>query len=316
MKTVSIDKINHLSLKIEGLWREDNVFEWTLNPDVNILSGQNGSGKSTVLRILYFALTGNSTKLKAIHDEFEGNTYYHYKEFYRTKLVLNDNKYQFETFWFFEEEHKSISNLTIDFFASLDQQAVSKEDIQATTKANEKIQSQIDFEIYHYQNQYTKYLLSVSKKAEKAYANGQNIAEKLAEVYAQKTLFFEMIDGLFAETNKKIDRESDDIQFIKGENTPLSVYDLSTGEKQMLLILLKVLFQNQQQSIYILDEPEISMHPDWQEHLIDNIRKLNPNVMVIIATHSPDIIVNGWLDKVVDMRDLLKPLTPEMQHGA
>lgn len=62
---VSIDKINHLSLKIEGLWREGNVFEWTLNPDVNILSGQNGSGKSTVLRILYAVLTNKSGYLKS-----------------------------------------------------------------------------------------------------------------------------------------------------------------------------------------------------------------------------------------------------------
>lgn len=307
MKTVSIDKINQFSLKIEGLWREDNVFEWTLNPDVNILSGQNGSGKSTVLRILYFALTGNNTQLKWLET-------HSYKEFRQIRLTLNDKEHK--PFGIPYEENTSILISNIDFFASLDQEVVPQEDIQIITNADDRIRSQIDFDIFHYQNQYTKYLLSVSKKAEKAYANGQNIAKKLAEVYAQKNLFFEMIDNLFAETNKKIDRESDDIQFIKGENTPLSVYDLSTGEKQMLLILLKVLFQNQQQSIYILDEPEISMHPDWQEHLIDNIRKLNPNVMVIIATHSPDIIVNGWLDKVVDMRDLLKPLTTEMQHGA
>lgn len=216
---------------------------------------------------------------------------------------------------FFSNIPEILGNITIDFFASLDQEAVSREDIQAITKTNDRIHSQIDFDIFHHQNQYTKYLLSVSKRAEKAYANGQNIAAKLAEVYAQKTLFFEMIDALLAETNKKIDRESDVLQFIKGKNTPLSVYDLSTGEKQMLLILLKTLFQNQQQSIYILDEPEISMHPDWQEHLIDNIRKLNPNVMVIMATHSPDMIVNGWLDKVVDMRDLLKPLNDKYENS-
>lgn len=39
-------------IKIEGLWHEFNI-DWSLYPDVNILVGGNGSGKSTVLDLIH-----------------------------------------------------------------------------------------------------------------------------------------------------------------------------------------------------------------------------------------------------------------------
>jgi predicted ATPase len=74
----------------------------------------------------------------------------------------------------------------------------------------------------------------------------------------------------------------------------LTPYDLSAGEKQMLVILLTALVQDNQPAIMIMDEPELSLHTDWQKDLIDNIRRLNENVQLIIATHSPAVIMKGW----------------------
>ena len=37
---------------------------------------------------------------------------------------------------------------------------------------------------------------------------------------------------------------------------------------------------------------------------IQVIRKLNPNVQLIIATHSPFIAMNGWLDKITKISDI------------
>jgi predicted ATP-dependent endonuclease of OLD family len=55
----------------------------------------------------------------------------------------------------------------------------------------------------------------------------------------------------------------------------------------------------------IMDEPELSLHTDWQEKLIDYIRQLNENVQIIIATHSPSIVINGWQDKVFEINGIL-----------
>ena len=72
----------------------------------------------------------------------------------------------------------------------------------------------------------------------------------------------------------------------------------------MLIILLTVLIQDQKNCILLMDEPEISLHYEWQKRLIEIIRELNPNVQLIIATHSPFIAMDGWLDKITNITDI------------
>ncbi|HAO21259.1 MAG TPA: ABC transporter ATP-binding protein, partial [Desulfobacteraceae bacterium] len=130
------------------------------------------------------------------------------------------------------------------------------------------------------------------------------LAKAEQEVDKKKNMFLDMIDELFKSTQKKIDREKNEISFIQREKDIISPYQLSSGEKQILVILLSALIQDNKHSVMIMDEPEISLHTDWQESLIDNIRKLNENAQIIIATHSPSIIINGWQDKVFEMSDI------------
>ena len=117
---------------------------------------------------------------------------------------------------------------------------------------------------------------------------------------------FATINELFADTNKKID-------ISKGNNSTLifhqsgrtiSLEQLSSGEKQLLLILLKVFLLEKQPSIVFMDEPEISLHIRWQREIIDKLRQLNPQCQLFIATHSPSIFGSGWGDKVVYMEDI------------
>ena len=112
-----------------------------------------------------------------------------------------------------------------------------------------------------------------------------------------------MIDELFDETGKKIVRTENEIRFSQiGEI--LVPYQLSSGEKHMLAILLTVLVEDQQPYILFMDEPEVSLHIEWQKKLIDLIVELNPNVQVILTTHSPAVIMNGWVDSVTEVSDI------------
>lgn len=81
-------------------------------------------------------------------------------------------------------------------------------------------------------------------------------------------------------------------------------YQLSSGEKQMLVILLTVLVEDNENYVLFMDEPEVSLHIDWQKRLIDLILELNPNVQIILTTHSPAVIMNGWMDKVTEVTDI------------
>ena len=79
---------------------------------------------------------------------------------------------------------------------------------------------------------------------------------------------------------------------------------LSSGEKQMLVILLTVLVEDHQPYVLFMDEPEVSLHIEWQKRLIELIVELNPNVQIILTTHSPAVIMSGWLDKVTEVSDI------------
>jgi predicted ATPase len=65
---------------------------------------------------------------------------------------------------------------------------------------------------------------------------------------------------------------------------------LSSGEKQLIRILLDTLLAKD--SSIIIDEPELSMHIDWQRVLLASMRELNPTAQIIVATHSPEIMAD------------------------
>ena len=50
----------------------------------------------------------------------------------------------------------------------------------------------------------------------------------------------------------------------------------------------------------------MSLHIDWQKRLVDMILELNPSVQIILTTHSPAVIMNGWLDKVTEVSDIIQ----------
>ena len=53
-----------------------------------------------------------------------------------------------------------------------------------------------------------------------------------------------------------------------------------------------------------MDEPEISLHIEGQQRLITLRRTLNPNVQIILCTHSPAINMDGWVDAVTEIADI------------
>ena len=111
------------------------------------------------------------------------------------------------------------------------------------------------------------------------------------------------MDSLFEDTKKTIIRTENEIRFMQMGET-LMPYQLSSGEKQMLVILLTVLVEDHQPYVLFMDEPEVSLHIEWQKRLINIIMQLNPNVQVILTTHSPAVIMDGWTDRVTEVSEI------------
>lgn len=129
---------------------------------------------------------------------------------------------------------------------------------------------------------------------------------QINEINFYKNKFFEQINRLFADSNKQIDFDKNNAIIFRTHNDKaLSVYELSAGEKQMLIILLSVLIQENQPSIILMDEPEISLHLAWQLDLIDIIQCLNENCQLIIVTHAAGVFNKGWKDKITKMENII-----------
>jgi predicted ATP-dependent endonuclease of OLD family len=161
--------------------------------------------------------------------------------------------------------------------------------------------SLLDIQLYNLQRKYLDYQVNIGNRIIEQLQQGHtDAAQRLSQ---KKTRFQDMVDELFAETGKRIVRTENEIRFTQiGE--VLLPYQLSSGEKQILAILLTVLVQDDQNYVLFMDEPEVSLHMEWQKKLIDLIVELNPNVQIIMTTHSPAVIMNGWLDRVTEVCDI------------
>lgn len=93
-------------------------------------------------------------------------------------------------------------------------------------------------------------------------------------------------------------------ELIVTEPTEIPLPRLSSGEKQLLILLIEALLQKQKPYIFLADEPELSLHIQWQRKIIPAIVAINPNAQIIVATHSPEI-AGKFQENIVDMEDIL-----------
>lgn len=92
------------------------------------------------------------------------------------------------------------------------------------------------------------------------------------------------------------------------ESNSFPISYLSSGEKQLIILLTEALLQKSANYVFIADEPELSLHINWQRKIVEAVRKLNPNSQVILATHSPEI-AGKWSDKIINMENIIKQTT-------
>lgn len=116
------------------------------------------------------------------------------------------------------------------------------------------------------------------------------------------------LNSLFQETNKKVSFVDDQLEIRLLNKNKIDYKKLSSGERQVIFIFLKVINGSVDDSLILMDEPEISLHLSWQEKLLSEIVKVNSNSQIIIVTHSPAVVMNGWLDSFVDITNITTEL--------
>ncbi|WP_099810340.1 AAA family ATPase [Streptococcus suis] len=90
---------------------------------------------------------------------------------------------------------------------------------------------------------------------------------------------------------------------------PVRLKYLSSGEKQIVTLISNLIFKVDKSkfTIFIVDEPELSLHLSWQKKIVANIHEINRNMQLIFATHSPEII-GKYDSKAIELEKHYKPV--------
>lgn len=315
--------------------------EWEVNSKVNILSGINGSGKSTLLRAISTILKGKylstpiDDRISSLTVWFDNNSYIQTaiaKDIEIDQQQINNllkklatkdkgaeslidsprlktisikmlqafsNGHEVEIDEFVKDIHSS-------FISTFDMAApVPKDPGELMDQIVKSSRSELDRHLELVVDRYKTHQIELSNMMSQIISDNDNRFSELKGIFKAKSLMQDILDKLLNDSGKHINRDKGDLEFVfksDGQSHPYT--DLSAGEKQLLLILLTVFLQEGKDAILIMDEPEISLHVDWQIQLLDVIYKLNPNCQVIVSTHSPSMILNGWQSSVENISNL------------
>lgn len=262
-------------IEIDSLWSGKRHIVWNLDRKVNILSGINGVGKSTILNKVVRGL--------AAGGEFPS----HMLKGVRLTVEPEDARW-----------------IRYDVIRSFDRPLLNLDAVGKLNTALSDLTTELDLQLFFLQRKYLDYQVNIGNRIIACLQSGETDAAAQAQrISAPKTTFQNLIDDLFSQTGKKIVRTENEIRFSQIGET-LVPYQLSSGEKQMLAILLTVLVEDNLPYVLFMDEPEVSLHVEWQERLIELILSLNPNVQIILTTHSPALVMNGWMDRVTEVSDI------------
>ena len=258
-------------------------FNISFEDDVNVLVGENGTGKTTLFEIIYNGLSGNKdyfkdeslTKIEII-VHLDGND--------RTISIINDNEKirllidNTETDSgndFFEKQKVLYFPADLAFRPYIVNGPTRMEEEEKDIKLNsDKISK--DLKQYIVNSRF----LDLNDKDENKEGN---------RIGHLKTIFNSFFDD---KEFVNIDAMTFEPTFrLKETNEIITLDELSLWEKQIFYKGCSLVQYTENKGIIILvDEPEASLHPEWQQKILDLYKNINHNNQYLFATHSPHIV--------------------------
>lgn len=266
------------SIDIQSMWGDTSLRWDTLDKNVNIVVGQNGFGKTTMLNLIRAVLTKDDKFIKQLKAKIKVKTNVG-EMFYDGKQVVHTPE-----FGGFE------SSSCFHYVSTFDVPASKKSTLSQLGIALDSVIYQRSDSVYSFSD----YRLGMLKDLRTALAKQERIDK-----------FFAIINLLFESTGKTIEIDDKNRVIFKKGDLRIDLEKLSAGEKQMLLLLFTLFLMEDKPNVLLLDEPEISLHIEWQDKLVGLMNELNPNCQIIMTTHSPNIFADGWEDKLVFISDLV-----------
>ncbi|ENM2831323.1 AAA family ATPase [Vibrio cholerae] len=111
-------------------------------------------------------------------------------------------------------------------------------------------------------------------------------------IYARLSRFEMLVNKFLNETGKRVQINNKGRLTIRFSGEERDLLVLSSGERQIVIMLAHLVLNKRLRGdgVFIVDEPELSLHISWQDMFVDAIQEASPNLQIILATHSPSII--------------------------
>lgn len=321
-------------IQIKGLFGKKNI-DWKIKEEhrVSVLVGKNGAGKSTILRILQRLLTADYKQLEnydfnSISVDLDSMPTISYENmFRRATKVLRERVVQ--------NIVKSEKNKSTDLVEDLLEELVKKYGNYLLGEIAEETLFKNQQKLNSYSEQVT-YLSTIDMSAgainivKNINGDTSNVLnDAIMKVY-EKLLSYsednqinlckieESINKFLCDSKKKcilkdgsiFITDSDQLEskinspIFKNLDAYLNIEKLSSGERQLIYIIFSVALASVNGALILMDEPEISLHLEWQERLLKELSDLNTKSQMIVVTHSPAIIMNGWRNSYYNFKDI------------
>lgn len=319
-------------VKIEKLFGEKDV-DWKLRPDVNVLVGKNGLGKSTILKIIEESVSSYDD-VRDIFNFYKRTYVYFFNNNERNLRVGIYDKYSLidyskkmftnESFWkgfeeflinnkteqdlqTFQKLSQNMDDFEISFIEHIKNTSFDRVSKNITDRFTSKIlPTETISTINMSANSINQITTSSGQHGTLLDFEIENELQRLFKLQnsSLENNVIEALNNFFNETNKTVKINNQELKVYLTPEREISFKHLSSGERQVIYIFLKVANATKDNALILMDEPEISLHLAWQEKLISEIRKVNDKSQLIIVTHSPAIVMNGWMDSFIDINDI------------
>jgi predicted ATP-binding protein involved in virulence len=345
-------------LFVQGLNNSETSLELYFNPDLNLLTGKNGSSKTTILKMIwylnsgrflslirevnfrYVELTTSMFKLSVLRDVNENSSTIKLNEEIKG-ITLSDANLRDLEFRrslrihekLFEIQKKAIPTLFFPTFRRIEGGFSMEENFDPRYRHSDEIREALESFSRRMSRNNQRFITSIStddivallgreyssineqinifqksksdeiikKIKNKVQDDGeilasiQNDIEEMEYDREQKLKPYTTLSDLITQIFHHKGINFSTISF--GEvNNAISSDKLSAGEKQMLSFICYNAF-TRNHTIFI-DEPELSLHPDWQRTLVPTLLNQGSNNQFFMATHSP-FIFSKYSDKEV-----------------
>lgn len=131
----------------------------------------------------------------------------------------------------------------------------------------------------------------------------RSLVEEDSSVFSQHAMFVE-INKIFSLTSRRLVYVRGSLCVELRGGTLVGWLELSRGEKTLLALFL-IVFLNRDGALFVLDEPDLSLHMEWQKMILPALLKLAPACQFVIATHSPFLVMNTDSEQIINMAKLV-----------